>query len=72
VRLVDVVVGAAIVLWAATFRRVFRRARNRIAQRGGDTTPMDRLLSARWLLPSLALVAVGGIAIIVLGVTGSQ
>jgi len=64
--------GAAIVVWTAQFRMSLSRIRDRLARRGGNADRIDRLLDARWLPRALALVAVLGVVIIVLGAFGSE
>jgi hypothetical protein len=65
--LIDVALGAAVFLWASQSRW----GRDRLAQRGGNTTSMNALLGAHCLSTALRAAAALGVVIGVLGANGS-
>ena len=63
--------GIVLVAGGSFWKRALRRSTERIRRRGGDADAFARIWSRPLITVPLAVVAVGGLAMIILGLTSS-
>ena len=60
--MLDIILGVFIVIWSVTYYpRTMRLVRSRVAERGGPTEKLDKVVALRWFLVAcgVVLIAVG-------------